>query len=45
MDKIVKLGGTPSYIPGPELTKLIPELMNSATAFKAIFDEAAAAIQ
>ena len=45
MDKIVKLGGTPAYIPGPELTKLIPELMNSATAFKAIFDEAAKTIQ
>lgn len=45
MDKIVKLGGTPAYIPGDELQKQIPEMMKSATGFKAIFDEATAAIK
>ncbi|KUO63075.1 MAG: hypothetical protein APF84_11145 [Gracilibacter sp. BRH_c7a] len=45
MDKIVKLGGTPAYIPGAELEKMIPDLMKSATGFKAIFDEATAKIK
>lgn len=45
MDKIVKLGGTPAYIPGDELQKQIPEMMKSATGFKTIFDEATAKIK
>lgn len=43
--KIKQIGGTPAYLPGEELQKLIPELINSSGGFKAIFDKAATAIK
>lgn len=45
MTKIEQIGGTYAYLPGEELQKLIPELMETAKSLKETFDEAAEAIK
>jgi tripartite-type tricarboxylate transporter receptor subunit TctC len=40
IEKIVKIEGTPAYVPGAELQKQIPEILQRSSSLKATFAEA-----
>ncbi|MFZ5943192.1 MAG: Bug family tripartite tricarboxylate transporter substrate binding protein [Bacillota bacterium] len=45
LGKMKKIGGNPSYTPGAELQKLIPQVVESAKVLKPTFDKATASVK